>query len=138
MHEQPNDERRRRANRNVGWIIALVIVLTLLLVLGGGVGVLTNLFASGDASLSRRVMSALNGALGSDSTRFEVSGIHGTLFRGAILERPRLLVRTEGRDTTWASASRARIDYDLWSLLFSSRREFRVTLDSLRVVLARE
>ncbi|HEU4726168.1 MAG TPA: translocation/assembly module TamB domain-containing protein [Candidatus Eisenbacteria bacterium] len=136
--ETPSEERRRRGERSVWLIVAGVVVLTVLLVLGGGVGVLTNLFASGDAGLSKRVLTAMNGALGSDSTRFAFDGIHGTLFRGAILERPRLIVRSEGRDVVWATAARARIDYDLWRLLFTSRRDLNVRLDSLQVVLARD
>ena len=136
--EKPSDERLRRANRSVWGIVAGVIVLAILLVLGGGVGVLTNLFASGDAGLSRRVLTVLNGALGSDSTRFAVDGLHGTLFRGAVLEHPRLIVRSDGHDVTWATAARARVDYDLWSILVHSRRDLTVTLDSLQVVLARD
>lgn len=136
--EKPTDERRRRANRSVWWIVGGVIVLAALLVLGGGVGVLTTLFASGDVGLSRRVLAILNDAVASDSTRLEFDQIHGTLFRGAILERPRLVVRSEGRDVVWAAARRARVDYDLWSILVSSRRDITVTLDSLRVVLARD
>lgn len=136
--EKPGDERHRRANRSVWWIVSGVIVLTILLVLGGGVGVLTKLFASGDSGLSQRVLTALNGALGSDSTHFVFDGIHGTLFRGAVLERPRLLVRSEGREVVWASAHRARVDYDLWRLLFTSRRELTVRLDSLQVVMVRD
>jgi len=131
-------EEHRRSNRGVNWIVGGVILLALLLVLGGGVGVLTKLFASGDAGLSRRVMTALNGTLWSDSTRFECDRIHGTLFRGAILDRPRLLVRSGGHDVTWAEAHQVRIDYDLWSLLVSSRRDLAVTFDSLHVVLARD
>lgn len=136
--EKPGDERRRRANRSVWWIVTGVIVLTVLLVVGGGVGVLTRLFASGDSGLSQRVLTALNGAVGSDSTRFVFDGVHGTLFRGAVLERPRLLVRSEGREVVWASAQRARVDYDLWRLLFTSRRDLTVRLDSLRIVMVRD
>ena len=136
--EKLTDERRRRANRGVWWLVVGVIVLAVLLVVGGGVGVLTKLFASGDVGLSRRVLAVLNDAVGSDSTRFECDRIHGTLFRGAVLERPRLVVRTEGHEVIWASARRARVDYDLWSLLVSSRRDVTITLDSLHVVLARD
>src|SRR5690349_7500522 len=131
-------EFHRRSNRGVGWIVGGVILLAVLLVLGGGVGVLNKLFATGDSGLSRRVMTALNGAIWADSTRFECDRVHGTLFRGAILDRPRLLVRSEGRDVTWAEARQVRVDYDLWSLLVSNRRDLAVTFDSLRVALVRD
>ncbi|HET9952265.1 MAG TPA: translocation/assembly module TamB domain-containing protein [Candidatus Eisenbacteria bacterium] len=136
--DRVDQERHRRSNRGVLWIVLGVLALVALLAVGGGVGVLANLFATGDAGLSRRVMSVMNGALGSDSTRFACDRIYGTLLRGAVLERPRLLVRSGGQEVTWATASRARVEYDLWSLLVSPRRDLTVSLDSLRVTLARD
>ena len=136
--DREDQERHRRSNRGVRWIVLGVLVLVALLAVGGGVGVLANLFAAGNAGLSRRVMTVMNEALGSDSTRFACDRIYGTLFRGAVIERPRLLVRAGGHEVTWASARRGRVEYDLWSLLVSPRRDLTVALDSLRVTLARD
>ena len=132
------EEPKRRRDARVRWIVIGVVTLALLLVLGGGVGVLSALFESGDLGLSKRVVGAVNAAIGSDSTRFVCDRVHGTLLRGAIVERPRLLVRTARGEFTWAAARRARVDYDLWMLLVSSRRSFTLSLDSLQVVIARD
>jgi hypothetical protein len=137
-NDRDEAEQHRRSNRGVRWIVLGVLALVALLGVGGGVGVLTNLFATGNVGLSRRVMSVMNGALGSDSTRFACDRIYGTLFRGAVIERPRILVRSGGHELTWATAKRARVEYDLWSLLVSPRRDLTISLDSLRVVLARD
>lgn len=132
------EEPKRRGDARVRWIVIGVVALALLLILGGGVGILSALFASGDLGLSKRVVGAVNAAIGTDSTRFVCEQVHGTLLRGAVVERPRLLVRTAQGEVTWADARRARVDYDLWSLLVSSRRTFTVALDSLRIVIARD
>lgn len=140
--QEPTTRRTKPAKgsgaRPVWFIVSGVVLLALLLVLFGGVGVVTALFASGDAGLSRRVIGVANALVGSDSTRFACDRVRGTLFRGAILDRPRLLVQASGREVTWAEARAARVEYDLFALLFSPRRAFTVELDSLRIVLARD
>ncbi len=127
-----------RGDARVRWIVFGVAGLTLLLVLGGGAGVLSGLFAAGDHGLSRRVLGLVNAAVGSDSTRFVCERVHGTILRGAVLEHPRLLVRSDRGEVTWARARRAVVDYDLWSLLFSKRRTFTVRVDSLDILLSRD
>ncbi|HSQ58976.1 MAG TPA: translocation/assembly module TamB domain-containing protein [Acidobacteriota bacterium] len=140
--QEPTTRRRKPANvggaRPVWFIVSGVVLLATLLVLFGGVGVVTALFASGDSGLSRRVVAVANALIASDSTRFACERVRGTLFRGAILDRPRLLVQAPGREVTWAEARSARIEYDLFALLFNPRRAFTVELDSLRVVLGRD
>ena len=136
--DEKEREQHRRSNRGVAPIILGVAALVVVLVVGGGVGVISKLFSGGDVALSRRVMTALNGALGTDSTRFVCDRVYGTLFRGAVLDHPRLLVRTRMGDVTWAEAKRARVDYDLWTLLVSTRRDLTVSVDSLRIALVRD
>jgi hypothetical protein len=127
-----------RGDARVRWIVFGVVGLALLLVLGGGVGVISGLFAAGDHGLSRRVLGLVNTAIGSDSTRFVCERVHGTILRGAVLEHPRLLVRSDRGEATWARARRAVVEYDLWALLVSKRRTFTVRVDSLEVLLARD
>ena len=111
------------------WVAAAAILLVALV--AAGVIVLSALFASGE--LSDRITSVVNDAIGTDSTRFVVERVRGTLFRGAVLDRPRLLVRTQDGEATWASARRIRVNYDLLAFLFPSPRTLRLDVDSLNV-----
>ena len=139
MNETPQKREKRGAGAwRVTAIVAGVLLATLLVVLGGGAGVLSSLFASGDAGLSRRVVGAINAFLLPETTRFSCERVHGTILRGAILERPRLLVRRDGREFRWATARRATIEYDLLALLLAKRRTVTVRLDSLEVVFDRD
>jgi hypothetical protein len=112
----------------VRWVAAAVAGL--LVFTGAGVGILSSLFASGDPALANRIVAVVNEVIGTDSTRLDCERVHGTLLRGAVLERPRLLVRTPEGEMTWASARRIHIEYDLLAYLFTARRAFRATVDS--------
>ncbi|HEV8129145.1 MAG TPA: hypothetical protein VGQ14_05765, partial [Candidatus Eisenbacteria bacterium] len=101
-------------------------------------GVLTYLMAGGNPGLSKQVVLLLNRSVGTDSTRFEVGRVSGTLFRGAVLDRPRLVVITPEGEVTWASASRVRIDYDLFGVLFSRNRSLTAVIDSPTVRLVHD
>ena len=111
------------------WVAAAAILVVVLAI--AGAIVLSGLFASGQ--LSDRIVAVLNDAIGTDSTRLVVHRVRGTLLRGAILERPRLLVRTSDGEATWAYARQIRVEYDLLALLLSSKRTLRVEVDSLKV-----
>lgn len=122
--------------RALQWLV--VGVALVFLVVSAAVGVVTSLLSSGNMALSRQVVSILNREVGTDSTRIEVARVSGTLFRGALLERPRLLVKTPAGEVPWASASRIRVDYDLFGLLFRKDRSLTATIDSLTVRIPRD
>ncbi|HET9253545.1 MAG TPA: translocation/assembly module TamB domain-containing protein [Candidatus Eisenbacteria bacterium] len=117
--------------RRGGWLLrAIVIAVTsVLLVIVGTVTALTFLFQTGSPFLSSRIMSILNQAVAADSTRFVSDRVHGTLFRGAIVENPRLLVRTPTGEMTWARAKTLRVDYDLVGLAMGRGQDFRVEIE---------
>jgi hypothetical protein len=126
--------RRRR-----WWLRPLPLALMGLAVLAAAcAATLLGLLASGDPELSRRVVSALNGAIGTDSTRFACDRVRATLFRGARIDHPRILVLTPDGEITWAEATGMRVDYELLRLLFSRRRDFHVVLVGPRVDLAHD
>src|SRR5262249_46942975 len=79
---------------------------------------------------SRQAVLILNRSVGTDSTRFEIGRVSGTLFRGAVLDRPRLVVITPQGEVTWATAKQVRIDYDLLGLMFSRDRRLPAVIDS--------
>ncbi len=123
--------RRRRKWRLAAFLsVAGVVVLGL-----AGVGTLLVLFATGNPALSQRVVSTLNDAIGTDSTRFACDRVRATMFRGARLDHPRVLVRTVDGEITWAEAASVRVDYDLFRLLFSRRRDLRVVVVEPRFAL---
>ncbi|MGE5175032.1 MAG: translocation/assembly module TamB domain-containing protein [Hyphomicrobiales bacterium] len=126
----------RRAGALLRWI--LIAVLALAVFTAAGVGVLAALFASGNPELSHRIMAVLNEAVGTDSTRIVCARVHGTLLRGVVLDRPRLLVRTRQGEVTWASARRIVVDYDLLALALSKERSLQVTLDQPSVSLVHD
>ena len=113
----------------IRWVAAAAILVVVLAV--AGALVLSALFASGQ--LSDRIVGVLNDAIGTDSTRLVVHRVRGTVLRGAVLERPRLLVRTADGEKTWATAKQIRVEYDLLALLLSSKRTLRVEVDALDV-----
>lgn len=128
--------RARRFGGALRWLaiaVAAVVVFT-----AAGLGVLATLLSSGSPELSHRVMAVLNDAIGTDSTRIVCDRVTGTLFRGAVLERPRLLVRTREGEMTWASADRIEIGYDLLALVSSPKRALRVTLEAPTVRLVHD
>jgi hypothetical protein len=108
------------------------------LIVSAAFGVLTYLMAGGSPGLSKQLVVLLNRSVGTDSTRFEVGRVSGTLFRGAVLDRPRLVVITPEGEVTWASASRVRIDYDLFGVLFSRSRSLTAVIDSPTVRLVHD
>ncbi|HEY9015706.1 MAG TPA: hypothetical protein VIM84_11655, partial [Gemmatimonadales bacterium] len=118
--------------------LVILGVALVFLVVSAAVGVVTSLLSGGNPALSRQVVMVLNRQIGTDSTRIEVSRVSGTLFRGAMLERPRLVVKTPDGDVTWASAKSVRVDYDLYGLLFTKNRSLTATIDSLNVRLAHD
>lgn len=117
---------------------SLVGIALVFLVVSAAVGVVTSLLSGGDPALSRQVVAILNQQVGTDSTRIEAGRVSGTLFRGAILERPRLVVKTSEGDVTWASARSIRVDYDLFGLLFRKDRSLTAVIDSLTVRLVHD
>lgn len=115
-----------------GWLVrAMVVAVTsVLVVIVGALTLVTFLFQSGSPFLSGRIMAVLNRAVASDSTRFVSDRVHGTLFRGAVVDHPRLLVRTSSGEMTWAKAKTLRIDYDLIGLALGRPQDFRVEVES--------
>jgi autotransporter translocation and assembly factor TamB len=93
-------------------------------------GILALLFARGDPVVSSRIVKFISTSIGSDSTRLESDRIHGSIFGGAILEHPRLVVLTPDGPVTWLSADRLRAEYDTYQVLFSRRRSLRITIDA--------
>ncbi len=93
-------------------------------------GVFALLFARGDPVVSSRIVKFISTSIGSDSTRLESDRIHGSIFGGAVLEHPRLVVLTKDGPVTWISADRIRAEYDTYQLLFSRRRSLRITIDA--------
>jgi len=93
-------------------------------------GILALLFARGDPVVSSRIVKFISTSIGSDSTRLESDRIHGSIFGGAVLEHPRLVVLTPDGPVTWLRADRLRAEYDTYQMLFSRRRALRVTIDA--------
>ena len=117
--------------RGPGWISRiLILVAAALLVVCVVAGVFALLFARGDPVVSRRIVRFISTSIGSDSTRLESDRVHGSLFGGAVLENPRLVVLTPDGPVTWLSATRLRAEYDTYQLLFSRRRTLRITIDA--------
>src|SRR6266705_5404494 len=116
--DSPGSLKRRpgRVTRSVQ--AALVAAISIAILLCFGYMLLAGLFASGNSGLSRRIMTEINRAVGTDSTRFTADRVRGTVLRGAVVENPRLLVRTPNGEITWAGARTLRVDYDLVGLLF--------------------
>lgn len=138
MTAEPTDIPAPPAPAPRGWgfhalrffVVGIVLAF---LVVSAAVGVLTSLLSGGDPALSRQLVAILNHQVGTDSTRIEARRVSGTLFRGAILERPRLMVKTADGEVTWASAKNVRVDYDLLGILFRKDRSLTAVIDSLTV-----
>lgn len=130
----PSPAGRGTRRRLAWWFIAIlaaagfivVVVLTGLVVVG-------TLFSAGNPALSRRILAEINRAVGTDSTRFAGDRVHGTLMRGAVVENPRLLVRTADGEVSWARARSLRVEYDLLDFILGRSRDLRVDLESPRV-----
>jgi hypothetical protein len=117
--------------RGPGWILSVLWgAAAIFLVLCVCAGVFALLFARGDPVVSSRIVKFISTSIGSDSTRLESDRIHGSIFGGAVLEHPRLVVLTKDGPVTWLSADRLRAEYDTYQLLFSRRRALRVTIDA--------
>src|SRR6266853_2591380 len=67
----------------------LVAALSIAILLCFGYMLVAGLFASGNPGLSRRIMTEINRAVGTDSTRFTADRVRGTVLRGAVVENPR-------------------------------------------------
>ena len=114
-----------------GWLSRVLLGLSAIaLVAGLAVGVIALLFARGDPVVSRRIVTFISTSIGSDSTRLESDRIHGSIFGGAVLEHPRLVVLTPDGPVTWLSADRLRAEYETYQVLFSHRRSLRITIDN--------
>jgi autotransporter translocation and assembly factor TamB len=125
---------KRRSGRVARSVTAaLVAAVSIAILLCVGYMLLAGLFASGNPGLSRRILAEINRAVGTDSTRFTADRVRGTVLHGAVVENPRLLVRTPHGEITWASARTLRVDYDLIALLFGRSRALRVELDAPRI-----
>ncbi|MBI4365138.1 MAG: translocation/assembly module TamB domain-containing protein [Candidatus Latescibacteria bacterium] len=121
------------------WLPHLTLSVAVILVLAvAAITTVAVLFAKGNPGLSRRIVALIDDAVGSDSTRFECDGIHGSLFGGAVFERPRLRVLTVDGPITWISAERITADYDLVELILSRRRSLRVSINSPFVPLVHD
>ena len=117
--------------RGPGWIPHVLWgSASFLLVVCVCAGVFAILFARGDPVVSSRIVKFISTSIGSDSTRLESDRIHGSVFGGAVLEHPRLVVLTKDGPVTWLSADRLRAEYDTYQLLFSRRRALRITIDA--------
>ncbi len=134
----PNPPPAARSRRSWGFHAARaagITVVLAILVVSAAVGVLTSLLSGGNGTLSRQLVVLLNRSVGTDSTRLKIGTVSGTLFRGAILDHPRLVVRTPEGEVTWATAQRVRIDYDLFGVLFAPNRSLTAVIDSPTVHL---
>ena len=126
------DRRAPEAPRRGGsWLLRAIFlsILTVLIVVVGAMTLLTFLFQNGSPFLSSRIMAVINQAVAADSTRFVSDRVYGTLFRGAIVDNPRLLVRTPSGEMTWARARTLRVDYDLIGLAMGRGQDFRVEVE---------
>jgi hypothetical protein len=122
-----------------GWLRTTIISVTAALLAAVIlVGSVQFLFHTGSPVLTNRIMTILNRAVTTDSTRFESDRIHGALFQGAVAENPRLLVRTPEGEITWARAKRLRVDYDLWAVLSGRPQDLRIVLEGPRVDLVHD
>ena len=123
----PSSPRRRVPLWGRVAAIAAATLFLLALVLTGS---LARLFAKGNPTLSRQILFAINRSIGTDSTWIECDGIHGLVLGGAVLENPRLMVRTIDGPATWMSARRLEAKYELFELLFSRRRSVLIGIDA--------
>src|SRR3989442_5842774 len=99
--------------RRPGWISRILIcVAAVLLVVCVAAGVFALLFARGDPVVSRRIVRFISTSIGSDSTRLESDRMPGSIFCGAGLQNPRLLVLTPDGPVTWPTATRPRAGSD--------------------------
>ncbi len=113
----------------VGFLLALVV---------GGLVFFGSLFATGSPALSKRIVAEINRAVGTDSTRFTGDRVHGTILKGAVIENPRLLVRTGAGEVTWAGARSLRVEYNLFDLLLGHTQDLKVDLDAPRIDLVHD
>ena len=128
-----------RGGRFPAWLRhALTVVTVLFLAVCIAAGIFALLFSRGDPVVSQRIVRFISDSIGSDSTRLESDRIHGSLFGGAVLENPRLVVLTPDGPVVWLRATRLRAEYASYQLLFSRRRTLRITIDSPVVPLVHD
>jgi hypothetical protein len=128
--ERLQSEKRGRGP-GAGWVSRVILGLcAIVLVVGVSIGVMALLFSRGDPVVSQRIVTFISTSIGSDSTRLESDRIHGSIFGGAVLENPRLVVLTEDGPVTWLRADRLHAEYDTYQMLFSRRRSLRITIDN--------
>jgi hypothetical protein len=122
----------RAPGGKTAWLVRTIVIAVsaVLVVAVSAMTLVTFLFQSGSPFLSGQIMAVINRAVASDSTRFVSDRVHGTLFRGAIVDNPRLLVRTRQGEMTWARAKTLRVDYDLIALAMGREQDFRVEVDA--------
>ncbi len=128
-----------RGRRPLAWLYrALIGLAAILFIVCVGALVFALLFAKGDPMVSTRIVRFISTSIGSDSTRLESDRIRGSIFGGAVLENPRLVVLTPDGPVTWLRARSLRAEYDTYGLLFSRRRTLRITIDSPVVPLVHD
>ncbi|HTK69606.1 MAG TPA: translocation/assembly module TamB domain-containing protein [Candidatus Eisenbacteria bacterium] len=129
---------RRPFHASTAFRVVLAVVLGGLALVAFGVASLLFLFRTGNPELSHRIIAEVNRVATSDSTRFTSDRVHGTLFRGAVVENPKLLVQTPNGEVAWAQARSMRVEFDLIAFLFQQRQDLRVDLDSPRIDLVHD
>ena len=110
-----------RGRRPPGWLSrALISLAAVLFIVCVGALVFALLFARGDPVVSHRIVRFISASIGSDSTRLESDRIRGSVFGGAVLENPRLVVLTPDGPVTWLRAKSLRAEYDTYGSIFTT------------------
>lgn len=133
-------EGRGATGRGHRWLLraGLIAAASLAALAALAVILLSVLFAAGNPALSNRIVAVINRAAGTDSTRFVSGKVRGTVFHGAIVDAPKLLVRTMDGEVTWARARSIRVEYDLFELLLGRTHTLRVAVDAPRIDLVHD
>ncbi|HKO21818.1 MAG TPA: hypothetical protein VJX91_04130, partial [Candidatus Eisenbacteria bacterium] len=129
---------RRPFHASTAFRAVLAVVLGGLALAAFAVASLLFLFRTGNPELTHRIIAEVNRVATSDSTRFTSDRVHGTLFRGAVVENPKLLVQTPNGEVAWAQAKSMRVEFDLVAFLFHQRQDLRVDLDGPRIDLVHD
>jgi len=125
--EPPTRETRERRPFRASTVFRVVLaVVAGVLALGAfALASLLFLFRTGNPALSSHIIAEVNRIATSDSTRFTSDRVHGTPFRGAVIENPKLLVQTPDGEVAWAQAKSMRVEFDLVALLFHQQQDLR-------------
>jgi len=129
---------RRPFHASTVFRVVLAVVAGVLALAAFALASLLFLFRTGNPALSSHIVAEVNRIATSDSTRFTSDRVHGTLFRGAVIENPKLLVQTPDGEVAWAQAKSMRVEFDLVALLFHQQQDLRVDLDAPRIDLVHD